>query len=550
MHAATFAQGYRVNGMSEDGIAGPMTRRQLLAMIGSSAGGAAMYQAMASLGFASDSNYQGPIQLSAAPAGASVLVLGAGIAGLVAAFELRKAGYRVQVLEYNARAGGRNWSLRGGDRYTELGGFAQECRFDPGLYINPGPWRLPHHHRGMLGYCKLLGVQLEPFVQVNYNAYLHSTRAFGGKPQRFRALKADYQGHVAELLAKATRRQQLDAEISAEDQERLLESLREWGALDKNYAYVKGPLSSERRGFEADPGGGLSGRPVFSEPVRLPDLLASGLWQALPLCENYDMQTTMFQPAGGMGMVGQAFARELGPLIRYNAKVIDIRQDERGVSATFEDTGASTSRHTVSADWCVCTIPLSILSQIPMQVGAPLAEAIASVPYAASVKVGLQFKRRFWEEDEQIYGGITYTDLPIGNISYPSSGYFGNGKGVLLGGYLFGLDAAEFTAMTPDERVAKAVEYGSRIHAQYPQEFDNGVSVAWHRSPFTLGCFGLWSEEARARHYENLCSFDGRIVLAGEHASYLPAWQEGALMSALDAIARLHRRAVAAGASA
>src|ERR1700734_1024510 len=180
-----------------------LTRRQLLAMIGTCAGSAAMYQAMSSLGFAAESSFKGPTQLSAAPPGASILILGAGIAGMVAAYELRKAGYRVQVLEYNSRAGGRNWTLRGGDSYTELGGFTQECHFDPGLYINPGPWRLPYHHHGMLRYCKLLGVKLEPFVQVNYNAYLHSSKAFGGKPQRFRTLKADYQGHVAELLAKA-----------------------------------------------------------------------------------------------------------------------------------------------------------------------------------------------------------------------------------------------------------------------------------------------------------------------------------------------------------
>jgi monoamine oxidase len=293
----------------------------------------------------------------------------------------------------------------------------------------------------------------------------------------------------------------------------------------------------------------LSARPVYSEPVQLAEVLGSGLWQGMLLAENYDMQTTMFQPVGGMGMVGQAFARELGPLIRYNAKVIDIAQDERGVSVTFEDTSQSMSRQTAHADWCVCTIPLSILGQIPMQVGAPLAEAIAAVPYAASVKVGLQFKRRFWEEDEQIYGGITYTNLPISNISYPNYGFFSSGKGVLLGGYLFGLDAAEFTAMSPPERVAKAVEYGSRIHPQYTAEFENGISVAWHRSPFTLGCFGMWTEAARAKHYDNLCAIDGRIVLAGEHASYMPAWQEGALTSAVDAIGRLHRRALAQGAS-
>jgi monoamine oxidase len=527
-----------------------MSRRRLLSMIGATAGGAAMYQAMNSLGLAGQSNFNGPLQLSGAPKGASVLVLGAGIAGLVAAYELRKAGYRVQVLEYNERPGGRNWTLRGGDRYRELGGFAQQCRFDPGLYINPGPWRLPYHHRGVLSYCKLLRVALEPFVQVNYNAYVHSAKAFAGKPQRFRAVKADYQGHVAELLAKVTRKRELEAEVTVEDQEKLLSSLRMWGALDKDYAYLMGAATSERRGFDRDPGGGLSGRPLPSQPTRLSDLLDSGLWAALPLCDDYDMQTTLFQPVGGMGAIGDAFARALGALIRYNAKVIEIRQSERGVSVTFEDTTAAMSRHTVEAHWCVCTIPLSILGQIPMNVGQPMAEAIAAVPYAAAVKVGLQFKRRFWEQDEQIYGGITYTDLPISNIAYPSTGFLDGGKGVLLGAYVWGLDAMEFTAMTPAERVGKAVEYGSRIHPQYPREFDNGIAVAWHRSPFTLGCFGMWTEAARAKHYENLCRLDGRIVLAGEHASYLPAWQEGAVTSACDAIERLHQRAVAEGARA
>jgi monoamine oxidase len=529
----------------------PISRRRLLTMIGLSAGSTAMYQAMHSLGFAAETNFTRPTQLSAAPKGASVLVLGAGIAGLVAAYELRNAGYRVQVLEYNARAGGRNWTLRGGDRFTELGGEAQECRFDAGNYINPGPWRLPYHHRGMLSYCKRLGVALEPFVQVNYNAYLHSRKAFGGKPQRWRSVKADYHGHVAELLAKAAQNSSLDADVTLEDRAKLLDSLRFWGALDGNFKYVKGPGSSDRRGYERDPGGGLSAKPVSSEPIGLGDLLNSGLWAALPLGEMYDMQTTMFQPVGGMGRVGEAFARELGPLIRYNAKVVDIHQDEHGVRATYEDATGGSARQTAQADWCVCTIPLSILGQIPMNVDGPMAAAIAAVPNCTSVKVGLQFKRRFWEEDEQIYGGVTYTDLPIGQISYPSSGFFGAGKGVLLGAYIWDmLNSMEFTSMAPAERVAKAVEYGSSIHPQYRAEFDNGIAVAWHRVPHAMGCFGLWTDATRAQHYDNLCGFDGRIVLAGEHASYLPAWQEGAVTSALDAIDRLHRRAVAAGAAA
>ena len=111
---------------------------------------------------------------------------------------------------------------------------------------------------------------------------------------------------------------------------------------------------------------------------------------------------------------------------------------------------------------------------------------------------GLQFKRRFWEEDDQIFGGISYTDLPITQISYPSTGFNTTGKGVLLGCYTWnGPNSYEFTALPPEERVKRVVEYGAQIHPQYKEEFENGVSWAWHRSPFTLGCAGDWTEEAQ-----------------------------------------------------
>src|SRR6201996_701476 len=213
------------------------TRRDLLALVGSVAGSAAMYQAMTSLGFASESSYRGPVRLDGDPRGTSVLVLGAGLAGMTAALELRKAGYKVQVLEFNSRPGGRNWTLRGGDRFTELGGASQSCAFEQGHYFNPGPWRIPYHHYAVLDSCRQLGVALEPFIQLNHNALLHGASAFGGKPQRIRDIKTDFQGHVSELLAKATQQGKLDEAVSAEDKAVLLQALRSWGVLDKNYAY-------------------------------------------------------------------------------------------------------------------------------------------------------------------------------------------------------------------------------------------------------------------------------------------------------------------------
>jgi monoamine oxidase len=503
-----------------------------------------MYQAMTGLGFAIESPFRGPIKLDGDPKGASVLILGAGVAGLVAALELSKARYKVEVLEYNNRAGGRCWTIRGGDRYTELGGYAQECRFEPGLYLNPGPWRIPYHHYAVLDYCKRLGVALEPFIQVNYNSYLHAGAAFAGKPQRFRHVLSDFHGYIAELLAKAVGQDKLDQAVSAEDKEMLLEALREWGALDSNYAYAAGIRSSERRGYSKGPGGGLSAEPEPSQPIGLDEILRSRLWQRLAIGSLHTFQPAIFQPAGGMDAIAKAFAKEVGHLVRYNAKVTEIRQDGHRVTVTYTDAVTGGRPATASADWCLCTIPLSVLSQIEMDVGAPMRAAIDAVSYAASIKTGLQFKRRFWELDEGIYGGITYTDLPIRQIAYPSTGYGSAGKGVLLAAYAFGPYAFEFTALPPEERIKLAIACGAQIHPQYEAEYENGVSVGWHRVPWTLGCFANWGEDARRQHYKNLCAFDGRIALAGEHASYLPAWQEGAILSALDAIARLHRRVV------
>jgi monoamine oxidase len=530
--------------MQDEGDTG-LSRRDLLSLIGTVAGSAAMYHAMTSLGFASESTYNGPVKLQGDVKGASVLILGAGLAGMTAALELRAAGYKVQVLEFNSRAGGRNWTLRGGDSFTELGGATQTCGFEEGLYLNPGPWRIPYHHRALLDYCKRLGVTLEPFIQLNHNALLHGAGAFGGKPQRIREIKTDLQGHVSELLAKVTQQSKLDEAVSVQDREILLQALQWWGALDRNYAYKANLISAGYRGYARDPGGGLGAAPLAGEPIKLSDILQSQLWRHLRNFALHEFQTTMFQPVGGMDMIGKAFAREVGDLIRYDAKVTRIQQNDGGVTVSYVDSRAPATPQTAKADWCICTIPLSILSQIQIDVGARMKAAIDAVPYSSSVKIGLQFKRRFWEEDDAIYGGISYTDLPIRQISYPSNDYNRRGRGVLLGAYVYGgANAYEFTSMAPSDRVARAVELGSRLHPQYRAEFENGIAVAWHRVPFTLGCAGSWTDEMREAHYDNLCQIDGRIVLAGEHASYIPAWQEGAILSSLNAITRLHERVV------
>ena len=519
------------------------TRRDLFMTIGRLGGAAAMYQAMTALGHAAPTDFKGPPRLSPAKKGGSVLVLGAGLAGMLAAYELGKAGYKVQIIEFQGRPGGRNWTLRGGDTVNEIGGAVQKVEFAPGNYLNPGPWRIPYHHQALLHYCQAFGVALEPFVQLNNNGYIHNTKAFGGKPQRYAEVAIDFKGHTSELLAKALNKGALDDGLSKEDRDRLAEALRDWGVLDKNMKYASNLKVASSRGYDHPPGGGVDGAPTPSTINGLGDVLDSGVWKNMGFYFEKVMQQTMFQPVGGIDMIGKAFARQLDGKITYGAKVTKIAQGAKGVTVDYQDI-ASGAMKTAAADWCVCTIPLTILSQLDVQVSTPMAAAIKGVPYHSSAKVGLEMKRRFWEQDDMIYGGHSFTNQPITQLSYPSWGFFKPGPAVLLGAYAFGPLAYQFAGMTPAERIELTLKQGSVFHPNsYRKEYSNGVAVAWSRVPWIAACASQWEDDARKQHYQNLVAIDGRIVLAGEHCSYIGAWMEAALLSSLDAIERLHKRA-------
>ncbi|WP_345459096.1 flavin monoamine oxidase family protein [Deinococcus carri] len=523
-----------------------INRRSFLEMVGLLGGGAAVYQVMTSMGLAQASAPK-PLKLEGSGQGKSVLILGAGLAGMASAYELRKAGYDVKILEYNARAGGRCWTLRGGDEYTELGGFKQRCEFDPGLYINPGPWRIPYHHYAYMNYAREFGIKLEVFPQVNYNAYIHRKAGTNnpGTKVRLREPMADMQGHVAELLAKsaaAGNGSALGEGISTEDRERLLEALRGWGFLDKDYRYNKSLATSAVRGYEEDPGARLQPG-VASTPIDLQTILSQRLWADLTTGMLYEFQSTIFEPVGGMDAMARAFEARVKPLITYRARVTELRQDASGVTAVYEDLTGGGNK-TVQADYCICTIPLSILSQVKLGVGRELEQAIERVPYAPSFKAGIQYKRRFWEQDDAIFGGITYTDLPIQTVSYPANNYLSNGKGVVLSAYMFGPDAVRLSGMNPAPRLQEVLRQNVQIHPQAEKEFDNGISVGWHRVPWTLGCYGLYTDETRKTDYPVLCARHNRLMLAGEHTSYWNGWQEGALLAAITAVEEMHKFAM------
>lgn len=334
----------------------------------------------------------------------------------------------------------------------------------------------------------------------------------------------------------------LDQSLTPEDKGKLLEALKGWGFLDKNYAYTKSLATSLYRGYDRDPGARLEpGTP--STPLTLSAILKNDLWTDLSTPLLYEFHSTIFEPVGGIDAMAKAFEARTGRFIKYRSRVTNIKQDTTGVTATYEDLASGTTK-TARGDYCICTIPLSILSQIPSTgLDSKLTEAIKKVPYAPSFKAGLQYKRRFWEQDEAIYGGITYTDQSMGLMSYPANNYNSTGKGVVLGAYMFGPDAVKFTGMTPADRLKEVLRQNTVIHPQAAKEFENGISVGWHRVPWTLGCYGLYSEKTREEYYPTLCALHDRFILAGEHTSYWNAWQEGALLAGTSAVEIIHKAA-------
>lgn len=526
-----------------------LTRRTFLKLLGAAGGSGAVWSAMNAWGLAQISDREQPPPLEGNGGGTRVIVLGAGPAGCTVAYELLNKGYDVQVLEARDRIGGHVLTVRQGTQITEFGGEQQTCEFDEGHYYDAGAWRIPYSHRATLYYCKHFNIPLQPHKNFNENAYVYMEGTGGplsDQKLRVRELETDMGGYISELLAKAVDQNQLDQELSEEDSQNLIDYLVGVGLLSNQDLTYTG---SYHRGYTTMPGGGMQPGEV-SDPIPFADLLpyaAESLRTQsyyLASTASFYQHETMLQPVGGMSRIyEEGFQPALGNRLQFNAAVNEIRQGQNQVRIVYTDT-ASGETQEVTGDYCVCTIPLSVLIDIPADFSDEMSSAMREVPYVAVGKIGLQMGRRFWEEDDWIYGGLSLTNIPqIGTISYPDYNYQSQ-KGVIQGYYNFGTDAMSVSRLSLQERIDLALEQGSKIHPQYRDAFENGFSVAWHRVPYSKGGWATFTDRVRNQHYPRLLEPDGRIYLAGGHTSYVTSWQEGPISAAWVQLEKLHQRAM------
>jgi monoamine oxidase len=538
-----------------------LRRREFLTRVGMAGGAGALYGTMDALGLvASPANapaawakeraaWRPPARsdftLRGRGAG-SVVVLGAGMAGLVTAYELGKAGYRCTILEARERPGGRNWTVRGGTEETEIGGAPQRSRFSDGQYLNAGPARLAQH-MVTLDYCRELGVPVEVFTNANADGYYFNEGAgsLSSTRIRHRTGKADVYGYVSELLAKATDQGALDGYLTAEDKERLIAFLRNFGAIGPRNA--GDPAASfeytgtSRRGYAVDPGAGTQSGEVLGPPPGLAEVLQSGIGSYFSFEFGWDQAMLMFQPVGGMDRIPYALAKAIraqGGRIVYGAPVTEISNTGDGVRVVY-DEGRRERAHT--ADFAVSALPPQILTRIPGNLSQGTRDALAYAVPVATGKIGLEYRRRFWEEDEKLFGGITNTNMDLSTIWYPSYGYLGD-RGTIVGYYNFGANAVSYGDLSPAARAARAVAQGRKIHGDpYADELRSSFSVAWQKIRYSEGGWVSWPSRTSGQ-YDRLLEPEGNVYFAGDHLSYYIAWQAGAIESARKVVMQIHDR--------
>jgi monoamine oxidase len=444
-----------------------------------------------------------------------VIVLGAGIAGLVAAYELKQQGHDVVVLEAQNRVGGRILTCRD---------------FAPGLYAEFGAMRIPRSHDLTLKYCAKFELPMQPFVMGNPRGLVHicgermTMEDAQKSPDRLPFdLEPHERGKTADELwahAIADIKALLDRDgASAWEQIRARFDQYSLYEFLKYRNFSKGAIEyyAVMNFVEADMNNAVM------------EVLREDLEGAY-----VDMQTI----DGGMDQLPRAFYAALQQEVRFGAEVCAIDQDTAGVTVHFR---TEAGRFSVAGDYCICTLPFPCLRTI--ELGRPFSRdkmrAIRQLNYHASTKILFQVRHRFWEQEDGIVGGASVTDLPIRRINYPPLSPHTD-RGVLLASYTWGQDALQWGAMDPETRLEEALDDVSRLHPRIREEFETGTSYAWYGDRWARGAFALFAPEQQTDLQAAIVRPEGRVHFAGEHCSLYHAWIQGALESGIRAAKEVH----------
>jgi monoamine oxidase len=450
-----------------------------------------------------------------------VIVVGAGMAGLVASYELLCAGHEVTILEAQERVGGRILTVRE--------------PFSDGLYAEAGAMRLPAAHKLTQTYVGKFGLQTIEFTRGRGNAFFYVNG--------LRQLKSEVNRDPAclglNLLVPDGNQTALQwwAKFLDNTAESMKADEAYWDELRSQYEDYSFFDFFRRQGWS----------PQTITAFALLEGVEPILRISFPDILRYYLQfhdTHLTQIVGGMDGLPRAFLPELEGHIQFGAAMVALDYKADSVSVHYQ---SKTGLQQVTGDFAIVAIPYPALRFVdvvkPFSPGKQM--ALRQLQYHSAVKVLLQCRRRFWEEDEGLYGGSTVTDLPIQQIYYPEHGRE-TGRGVLIGTYTYGEEAKRWAALPSDERIAQTLKYVAQIHPQVREEFEVGFSKVWAEDKFAGDAFALFEPGQQADLYPYMVAPEGPVHFAGEHISSKKAWIEGAVESGLRAASEVHERALIA----
>lgn len=455
-----------------------------------------------------------------------VVILGAGLAGLSAGYELARAGHSVTILEARDRAGGRVHTLREG--------------FSDGLHAEAGAAYIPGHHNLTIGYAQGFALHLDT-LDPNRSAgvyYLRDTLIQHPNDPQTQwpvPLKPDEQQGEAAMAGAYILSLLPDIgdprapgwpgpELAKYDDVTLLELLQQRGASP-------GAIDILRRGYLDLWGDGIGS---YSSLLILRDL-ALVMGQTHPALHAAAKAT---QPAeqvycvrGGNDLLPSGFAKALVNQLRYGAAAVRIEQTATAVRVVYRD---GTGTQAVTGDHVICAIPFSVLKTMEMvpSFGAEKQRAINELPYTSVTRVYLQARTRPWSP----IGGVVKSDLPIMwvNDQTPMEAV----QGGILESYTAGPDARAMEQRAGDERVAFTVKRLQQIYhgiGDIQGAVVYGTSWCWDTEPWNRGGY-CWFRPGDLRGlYPHLARPEGRVHFAGDHTSVLPGWMQGALESGVRA---------------
>ncbi|WP_142354795.1 flavin monoamine oxidase family protein [Bacillus vallismortis] len=451
-----------------------------------------------------------------------IIVVGAGLAGLVSASLLKNAGHRVTILEASGRVGGRVCTLR--------------SPFTDGLYFNVGPMRIPNIHMLTLEYIKKFRLPTNVFINKSLMDIIYTNgiktrlHLFERHPQILRyPVARNEQGKTAEELLLSVLQPILHFIYQ--------NPARNWLIVEKQYK--NDSLSSFLGTYFSYGAIDMMGVLLDMEAY-----MGMSLVEVLRESILFTSPTHFYEITGGMDRLPSAFLPQLKTNILYHQKMMKVSQN--ATSVTIHCQHQQTAEHvTFTADLAIITIPFSTLRFVKVEPYHSFSyykrRAIRELNYMNATKIGLEFKRRFWEKAGQ-RGGKSITDLPIRFSYYPSTGIGENGHAVVLASYTWADEALMWDSLSEGERIQYSLLNLSEIYGDIVwAEFVSGASFSWSQNPYSAGAFTAMEPGQELELYPYIPVPEGRVHFAGEHASFTHAWMQGAIESGIRAAYEVKR---------